>query len=156
MRKDCGYIGCDFCYKYFNKGQKTMITFLEVGDWSRDGHNMSDIFMVEHNAESKEALMEAYKRGCEKIGFDLKNEVATRYEESFLTLEQYEKLMYAGLSLEHVYVDNEDSVVYIDPEIYVELWMEIAAKGFDGELTWEVTELSSEAIHAGGYGLFCA
>lgn len=44
--------------------------YINIGDWSEDGHSQSDQFLLESNYPVKD-LQEAYRETCEKTGIEL-------------------------------------------------------------------------------------
>lgn len=131
---------------------------LVVGDWSKDGHNQSDNFMIKSNLNKKE-LEKAYKKGVKIIGFDLVKEACEQYEVTYLTNDQCTKLSNSGLSiidnLENgdVYTPGTDSVVHIwMPDEWVRLYLYFCKVG-NPSFEYEFNE-NPQSIKIGGYGLY--
>jgi hypothetical protein len=123
-----------------------MILELVVGDWSHDGHNQTETYSIECNL-GKKALESAYAKGA-KIAFDLK-EHCCDYEDSQLPTELWNKLIALGF-------DNEpetglEEAVYIEPDVYLDIYMFIAKLG-NPKLDWSMA--TDSRICIGGYGLF--
>ncbi len=135
---------------------------LEVGDWSHDGHNMSDKFYIKTPYSAKQ-IEEAYKKGTELIGFDLK-ERFSRYESGQASLPEedwpvFKRIMDAspylldGYEWELDYADfyNTES---LDPETYFYAYLGLCRLG-DENFGYEVVKTKLENwLGIGGYGCY--
>ncbi len=127
---------------------------LVVGDWSHDGHSMTEQATIKCNLEKKD-LEKAYEKGSKKVGFDLTEEVCADYEDMSMPAEIVEKLKAAGIdALEYAEKDEdeEDLSFAYNWEAFVELWLRIARLG-NPELKYEMSSSESPNINIGGYGL---
>lgn len=126
---------------------------LVVGDWSHDGHNMTEQSTIKCNLEKKD-LEKAYKKGTKVVGFNLTEEVCADYEDMSMPAEIAEKLKVAGIDANE-YVEHEDgeelSFAY-NHEAFTELWLRIAQLG-NPDLKYEMSSNESPNINIGGYGL---
>lgn len=87
--------------------QQHLITFT-VGDWSRDGHNLSEDFLVMSSAPL-ETLRTLHFAAMGHIGFDI-GDICRKYEEAILAPEKYETLLAMGI------ITKDDDVIIIDEE----------------------------------------
>lgn len=126
---------------------------LVVGDWSHDGHNMTEQSTIKCNLTKKD-LEKAYKKGCKKVGFDLTEEVCADYEDMSVSDDVIEKLRAADIKPED-FIENDDddgwSFSY-NWEAFTELWLRIAKLG-NPDLEFEMCSNDSPNINIGGYGL---
>jgi len=125
---------------------------LVVGDWSHDGHSMTEQSTIKCNLDKK-GLEKAYKKGSKKVGFDLTEEVCEAYEDMSVSDDVVEKLRTAGIKPED-FIENEGgewSFAY-NWEAFTELWLRIAKLG-NPNLEFEMCSNDSPNINIGGYGL---
>lgn len=115
-----------------------------VGDWSRDGHNQFDTYVVYSN-KPQEKVMEAYSKGCEKLGFDLIKEYCCEYEDNKIPEEIYEHFKHI------VDIDEFRGKYTVWSETWADMVLHVAKLG-DPELDVNIKELNSWKI--GGYGLY--
>jgi len=126
---------------------------LVLGDYSHDGHSRTDTVTIISNLEKKD-VVKAYKKGCEKVGFNLTDDVCADYEDMAMPAEIAEKLKAAG-------IDPNDFVEVLDENLsfdynggaFAELWLRIAQLG-NPDFKYKVTEDESPNINIGGYGLY--
>lgn len=125
-----------------------MLITLTVGDWSGDGHEKTEKYTCEFNLPI-DKIEKAYKKGCKKLGFDLRRDVAADYEDRNISKDLYDKLVEAGYSNE---LDSDiDSLTADD---FVLMWVFIAKLG-NPELKCSFCPTESLSnINVGGYGLF--
>ena len=129
-----------------------------VGDQSGDGHEKSSSYFAKASG-NKEAIEAAYKRGCEKVGWDLRKTVCIDYEEGYIPREKLARLRELGYVGE-VWEERcflEDQKCYWSREDAWSLAADefVAAWVFFVELGGEKIEfLQAEHIHTGGYGCF--
>lgn len=127
---------------------------LVVGDWSKDGHEKSSDVYISCNLTAKE-IEKAYKKGAKAIGLDVRETVASEYQDPYLLKEHYEKLKKAGYKEElEPYDDTEKTPTkfYINDDCFAEMFMFVAKVG-NPALEYELAE-NSESVNVGGYGLF--
>lgn len=128
---------------------------LVIGDWSMDGHNMTESITVEANRKAS-AVKLAYLKGSKVVGLDVTADVCRDYEDNTLLAEDLVKLVDAGftglgdfvLRPEMIFDDTEA----VEPFDFAQYWLFIARKG-DPDLRIKVVE-DEEKINIGGYGLF--
>lgn len=72
---------------------------VQIGDWSGDGHDKSDIFIVDiHDRFSPEELSATYFHNVERFGF-APDSFAHEYEDGTIPNDKLEVLMNAGLDV---------------------------------------------------------
>lgn len=129
---------------------------LVVGDWSRDGHNMSETIMIEANMTNRE-IEKAYKKGVVLTGIDLSKE-CNGYEQSQLSEGTIERLKMIGI--QYIEDDNSDDPEstspdedgYVSAECFAYIYLTIARVGSGGKLDYSI--IKGDDINIGGYGLF--
>ena len=134
---------------------------VEIGDWSNDGHNRSDCFVVESTLTQSE-LMTAYRTGVSIIGVDLINDVAKDYEDSLLSKEHEELLRKAGYGFDkdpkgnlyfERYDDEDESTSYsLGVQEYLDIFLFMCRLGEPHQVIQLIK--TSHSLHIGGYGLF--
>ena len=127
-----------------------------VGDWSGDGHDKTENTLIESNL-IQEDLLEAFKIGTERIGFDL-TKCCTDYEDNDVTehIEQIKPLFDNSITLmeehgiEESYRTPGNWIVYSYG--YLEIYLRICKLG---NPQFEYTKAEEDdSIQIGGYGLF--
>lgn len=141
---------------------------IEVGDWSKDGHNQSDIFFVECNmnpgsndgdwANNDNSPNTPYSKGSIKVGFDLINKVCNDYEDRSISNEYVDKVveLYPKLLDEIALEKNDDDETHnvCDAEAWLNLYLIICKIG-DSEFKYKIVEESKDCtLTIGGYGLY--
>jgi hypothetical protein len=121
-----------------------------VGDWSHDGHSMTETYTIESNLTGDE-IEAAYKKGTEKLGFDLVEDCCAEYEDNQVSLEQIKMLEASGFDISKFDKDKNGNYCGIWHDLFVELYLHVIKLG-DDSFKWDWTE--SEDINIGGYGLF--
>jgi hypothetical protein len=118
---------------------------LVVGDWSHDGHNLTDNFEVEcsHSLEDTKA---AFEKGTKVLGFNIM-EQCEEYEDDTLNKEQLAALVEHGFEF-----DAEEAEEGLHPELFAEIVMFTATLG-EPKLYWKFTKGKSNWC-VGGYGLY--
>lgn len=127
---------------------------LVVGDYSRDGHEKSTDVYISCNLTAKE-IEKAYKKGVKVVGLDVRENVASEYQDSYVLKEHYEKLKKAGYTEELEPYDNDaetSTKFYINDDSFAEMFMFVAKVG-NPDLEYELVE-DSDSVNVGGYGLF--
>jgi hypothetical protein len=81
--------------------------YINIGDWSCDGHNQCDRFLFESNYSVKE-LQKAYKKSCKTTGVNLSRACAEGYEDPTVEPSAAKKLLELGLSEELVRGEDYD------------------------------------------------
>lgn len=121
-----------------------MIINLVLGDWSHDGHGMTETVTIESNFGISQ-IQKAYKAGVKLLGVDLVKDVCEQYEESEMLAEHYEVFKDSGI------LDPDDS--WIDSDTFAKLYLWTARMG-NPELIYSVLPWDKASIQIGGYGLF--
>lgn len=135
-----------------------------VGDWSFDGHGMSDSYIIK--VPCKFDTNEAYKVGTEAVGFDLKRQCAD-YENS-----NFSKAVYTAIEetaakydvpmWDMEFFDDEDDDMptsFATSDDFFQLWLVVVNIGKQimslGSPPIEEEKISCKRTHnIGGYGLF--
>lgn len=125
---------------------------LVLGDTSGDGYDKIRSEIVCSSKDNKE-IQAIYNKFSTRAGLDLINEVATDYEDSWLSVEQTELLKKAGVllpsDLQDAYDDVEE-MYNLDPEHWFALYIGIL-KAEDPSLVLEL--LNPADLDIGGYGI---
>lgn len=132
---------------------------LEVGDWSKDGHNQSDIFLFKSNYSGDE-IDKGFERLKKEKQIDFKN-VCSDYEDSEIKDDVLVKLIKLGV-LTQKEVDEYSE--YYDGCYCVESALDLAAlaldtlHAFDPAFEWEEFVIPNKeycnAIRGIGYGCY--
>jgi hypothetical protein len=152
-----------------------MITTLILGDWSQDGHSLTEEFQIDHNLASSDDLQKAYQTGTDLLDINFQDEVASRFEDHFISEELLEMFVENKIlnalpngqwvvanspmnhdPIEAVEVDQvfKETKYTIGTEAYLALWMAIAQWG-DPSLVWSKVPIRRiDQLTIGGYGLF--
>lgn len=128
----------------------TMIQIM-VGDMSGDGHNITETTSIKSN-KSYDDVREAYKKGCEIVGFDLTETVCKEYEDSHLDEDKAIALQNAGFDLTDLQdFDDDLEDINLIAEDFLTLYLNICQIG-DPSFQYEYA--SMRQLKIGGYGLF--
>lgn len=142
-----------------------------LGDWSNDGHGMTEMFVVEiPHMKDRAEVGKFYKKGVEKLGFDLTKEVCREYENPMMRDYHYEILLDDGyvpyeFKLQESKYDeipdySEEEDVYITTELFLDIYMHFVSVGYADEVGssksfyYHVADDDMEQMRIGGYGLF--
>lgn len=120
---------------------------LKVGDWSNDGHNITDSYTIECNMTTKK--LSRIIRGQKLIDI---NSECSEYEDSSLSVECTNKLIELGIidsSMDRDYQDENRVLIY--PDVWVEILLKVV-KHLVPEFEYRI--ISNEEINIGGYGLY--
>ncbi len=124
-----------------------MLLELRIGDWSGDGHGITESLFFHVN--SIEEVEGGYAEGCKILGFDFTSEVASDYEDTKVPAHILEKLNEHGL-LEDF--DTEDWEEFgIDYDQYLKIYLNIVKLG---NPNFHIKEHKMQTIDIGGYGFF--
>lgn len=143
-----------------------MIHTIVIGDWSCDGHNQSDKFTFECNAEEAN-IKKAYLQAVKKSGISLHNDhgktkskaraICCDYEDSSLDEEAVEQLK--GIGVDFAEVHLEDGT--IGPEDVARLFFDMVKTqipGFEYKLIENPKTInggwSKDFNHSFGYGCY--
>ncbi len=134
---------------------------LTVGDWSNDGHNQSDDYNLMCNAP-RPAIIDAYKKGTQLLGFSLVEDCCVNYEEMLIDKEKVKTLIEHGIveywngkdGIEDPMRITHDEQFRID-ELGSQEWARLYMKIVQlGEPWIEFEFIKAACIEIGGYGLF--
>jgi hypothetical protein len=148
------------------------LLLVEVGDWSRDGHNESTVYPLHweglHPGDNAQKMFENFLDvGAKKMGVDLREEICSDYEDDKLPVKKIQPLYDAIMDLrinvsllapfKRMGLEFIDSVLQKDGGVadakdYVFLIYLQACVGAGVALPITLIDRSSSKI--GGYGLF--
>lgn len=140
---------------------------LTVGDWSKDGHNQTDEYLVltSHNKDEvceayknfvrqhKIALNESYWHGVKTSNIEM---LCNDYENNKITIETIERLEKAGIPMEKLpFSEQIDELegLNMSPDDIVILLMEMVKTQIEG-FTYEIKEPLDLGIKSIGYGCY--
>ena len=130
---------------------------IEVGDYSKDGHNQSDIVYIKSNYSGAE-IDAAFARLNSKTGIDFQN-ICDDYEDSVIHEADLEKFIKHGfLTQEEIDEYKEDGEYHIDDARDLALFALDTLSKFDSEFKYEQYIPQTEQCHALmgiGYGCYC-
>lgn len=126
---------------------------LTIGDYSGDGHDKSDKYLIESNLSLSE-LKQAYEIGTEKVGFDFYRTVAEAYEDNYISIEQLSILKNLGFGdlFDEPYCKGSEKI-RLEAEEYVNIFLFICKLGNE-QFEHEFISDNSDNWNIGGYGLF--
>ena len=124
---------------------------LVMGDWAIDGHGQTETVTISSNLP-KDALIQAYEAGEVKADVKFQKEVASVYEDNFISCRIVNKLAEHGFNIKEFSEDISPSERgYILADSYHLVWLWIAKLG-NPNFDYELVNISK--INIGGYGLF--
>lgn len=123
---------------------------LVVGDPSSDGHGKVERILVRTN-RSADQIRDAFKRGVEIIGVNLKN-LFNEFEESYLPEDAWQKFVAAGIADFGWGPDGDEDGFRLEPDSYADLFLFTITKG-DSSFQYEYV-MPDALLKIGGYGLF--
>jgi hypothetical protein len=140
---------------------------IDIGDWSRDGHNMSESFTVEADAADIYEVRQAYAAAAKAHPRLDPSTLCSEYEESTIPLDIYKELTKLGCPVLGADPEDDDITVYVDgPSAFAELVVWFINLGA-GRSMCKLVEDSIESLHGPltkngkkylnvsfGYGLF--
>ena len=118
-----------------------------VGDWSNDGHNQSQDFIVE-TSHSEEIIHKAYEDAIKACGVDLE-ELCSNFEDSIIHSWDVEKLEQFGISFENFDEPNDDGDYYCSPENFAYLFFELIKLQLGNEFKYKF--IKNEIPYLNGY-----
>lgn len=122
-------------------------TLIVVGDWSGDGHEKTESFIIESNL-SLDEIRAAYAKGSEILGVDIVKNVCAEYEDNLIPFAIAQKLNF-HLKTEFTYDKGSREIT---PLQWSNLFLGIVKLG-SPEFTYEYV-VSDNILNIGGYGLF--
>lgn len=126
---------------------------LVVGDWSSDGHGISDTTVCICNHSNGEVI-DAHKKLASK-GINLESQCGN-YQDSKLSKDFIEKLNEIGFNFSEIDFDDlvlDEGEVYINCTDWVKLYMELSKIEIP-DLQYKFISDGLPSIYIGGYGLF--
>lgn len=122
---------------------------LEVGDWSNDGHNQSNVISIRSNL-SPQQVSESYSTGCLKVGFNFIEDYCVEYEDQQIPKKVLESIPNFDCEVQQVdSYDDDNYSMYHDSWVNVYLLIcKLGNPDFEYEL------IKGERIPIGGYGLY--
>lgn len=154
-----------------------MIYKLVLGDWSEDGHGISEDFLFECNYDVHK-IRQAYKDSCRKLGvtfnynedytglglgYGSERQVWIEYGEDGITRTAFEILNQAGCFDEIDYYEDGDEYYIEEDEDCAKLIMNFISLSMPEDFTYKLIKQDYECIngfwndelnHQFGYGLF--
>jgi hypothetical protein len=127
---------------------------LVAGDWSSDGHGMTEVIWIESNLDLK-SLEQAFKKGCKITKVKFEN-VAARHQDSTISIEDVAKLEKFGFDISKYswYEEPDDDAWTLqDVDAFCDIWLWIAKIG-NPDLQYNMVHVNEPAINIGGYGFF--
>jgi hypothetical protein len=121
-----------------------------VGDWSEDGHGKTFALSI-NCSHSGRSLETAYKKGTAKVGFDLVESVADRYEDNELPADKLQALVKNGVKIEFENGVEDDGTVSLTREDFAKLYLAICQLG---NPKIEYKKSRQDKVRVRGYGLF--
>ena len=135
-----------------------MIHTIVIGDWSHDGHNQSDNFTFECNAEEAN-IKKAYLQAVKKSGIALHNvhgrakarAVCCNYEDNKLDKEAIELLEEIGVDFSEIEIEDGE----IGPEDVAKLFFAMVKSQFKFiEEQKPINGFSKDFSYGFGYGCY--
>lgn len=127
---------------------------LVAGDWSSDGHGMTEVIWIESNLNIND-LKKAFKKGCKITNVKFEN-VAASYQDSTISIEDVAKLEKFGFDISKYSEDEEpddDAWILRDIDAFCDIWLWIAKIG-NPDFQYNMIHVNEPAINIGGYGFF--
>ena len=144
----------------FKDGTPGTLVELAMGDWSCDGHCITQERNICSNLNTQQ-MKAAYNIAKTTLNFDLVNDVAEEYEDSSLKRDDLKKLRENGIATwkfddeeENADEDNPEEspqTVTLDQDSYSEIYLQMVKLG-DSNFRHETLE--GHNLNIGGYGLF--
>jgi hypothetical protein len=129
---------------------KNVIT-LVVGDWSHDGHEKTDKYVIKTNL-TKDEVQKAFKKAVKLTGFDFT--CFDDYGENRISKKDVILLGQHGIDKDDCFEGGDfdlDDEFSLYPELYVNLWLKFTKLG-NPNFEWSMVE--GEDVQIGGYGLY--
>jgi hypothetical protein len=141
-----------------------MIHTIVIGDWSSDGHEKSDQFTFECNAEEAD-IKKAYLQAVKRSGISLHRDkdatsICCEYEDNRLNEDVIEKLKEIGVDFTEIHLEDEDGGTIV-PEDVARLFfgmVKTQIPGFEYKLIENPKTIngfwSKDFNHSFGYGCY--
>lgn len=109
--------GMDYLYNLFKRNnkmsKKTYKIKLIAGDWSGDGHEITEIFFIQSNLSFQD-LKKAFQKGCELTEVNFDTEVARRYGDNGISVDIVAKLEKFGFDISKYSEDEKPTKKKMD------------------------------------------
>jgi hypothetical protein len=128
---------------------------LVLGDWSGDGHEKTSVQFFASNLRGSE-IQKAYNAGTKIVGFDLSENVARKYGDNSISIENVNKLKELGCKVfdnPNEYEFDEKKGYSIWTTSFTDIYLFICKLG-NPEFEYEFVFDPTDSINIGGYGLF--
>lgn len=125
---------------------------LQVGDWSCDGHEQSEEFLIKSNI-SMAQLKKAYNKGSKVLDFDLIANYCVSYEENKLSAKFGERLQEI-IDVDETFEKDKDGNLYVTPNTWLSCILAVCKVGNKTFQYKLVTVDRDNCWTIGGYGLF--
>ena len=122
-------------------------TTFEIGDWSHDGHCISEDVVVKHN-KTYNCIRDHYRMAQKEHGIDFET-LCEDYDDSTIKFGDLEKLVELGIISQDEVEDDEYWVQ--GAKDFVRLYLEYT-KTYLNTLEYKFVDVHK--VHLGGYGLF--
>ena len=120
-----------------------------LGDWSGDGHNITETYIVEISCTNEE-LQEFYRNAVKKSGIQFEN-ICEEYEDAVISGEIISTLTKLGVKIPEFDCDYEDENDFIaEPDNYLELLLNFCKLG--GDFKYKVVNDDVLFKNPSGYG----
>lgn len=129
--------------------------YLQLGDWSNDGHGRCDDVYISCSHEFDDVI-DAYERASKKYGIDITRE-CEEYEDNVISTQFVDKYLKVMENHDPDYVQEKKEWVSVadgwwsDPDDFVDIYMRIVELELP-DMLWE--HLRVPNISIGGYGLY--
>ena len=126
---------------------------IEIGDWSGDGHGISEVHIIYTNLTHEE-MLEAYKIAVDKLGFDFCKEVCSNYEE--ITISDPKKIKALKkhvIDLEAGNFQKDEKGYWLDDDRFFDIYFRMIKLG-NPSFVYEDKTMELPWISIGGYGVF--
>ena len=127
-----------------------------IGDWSQDGHNKCEWFIVESN-KTVDELREIHFKCKKMFGFEI-GDLCSEYNQQAINEDIQEKLK--EFEIDHSFIED---FTWIDSEEMIQLWLNILMR-IDKSLVLKIITISTISFYGfddkkrcfkgPGYGLF--
>jgi hypothetical protein len=140
---------------------------LILGDWSGDGHGITEVVMM-HTNGTLQAVREAYFKAIKKTGIDI-GTICQEYEDGSIKEKDWKKLQelgYKGFNeVDEDYIDDATGDIGLEPDQWVDMFKWFVKQG-DPKVTlstkadkvdmfhWYGNDKKGRHLRFFGYGLF--
>lgn len=129
-----------------------MLLHIILGDFSGDGHNVTETRYVEINKDvDPQILYENYHKNVERFGFGL-DDFANEYDEPSMSPDKWAVLKEHGLSPSILEDEEQPDKIWVSHNAMVAMTMFFYLYGLDDTITWEHYKIPSVPLN-GFYGM---